>query len=78
MAAYHKVVKVSEVHGPPARRDPHFVPAYDRAVTNQTFTSELLAYGTESSLLPTSRLGIFLLIFNLRTYFRYKVAEDYF
>lgn len=55
--AFNKVVKVDEVHGPPPRRDPHFVPAYDRAITNQTFSSELLAYGTDSSILPTSRLG---------------------
>lgn len=57
MASYHKVVKVDEVHGPPPRRDPHFIPAYDRAITTQTFSSELLAYGTDSSIIPTSRLG---------------------
>lgn len=48
-----KVVKVEEIHGLPG----------ERAKTNQTFSTDLLACGTESSVIPTSRLGSYETLF---------------
>ncbi|XP_053395665.1 coiled-coil domain-containing protein 178-like [Mercenaria mercenaria] len=49
-----KVVKVEQVNGfPGGRRDQHN--PFERSKTNQTVSTELLAYGTDSSLLPLSR-----------------------
>lgn len=51
-----KVVKVEQIpglHG--GRRDKHN--PFDRSKTNQTASTDLLAYGTDSSILPLSRQG---------------------
>ncbi|XP_060608579.1 coiled-coil domain-containing protein 178-like [Ruditapes philippinarum] len=49
-----KVVKVEQVHGlHGGRKDKHN--PFDRSKTNQTASTELLAYGTDSSVLPLSR-----------------------
>lgn len=50
-----KVVKVEQVLGPPGGEGNHN--PLERSKTSQTVSTELLAYGTDSSLLPISREG---------------------
>lgn len=51
-----KVVKVEQVNGLPGNNRDQLNP-FERSKTNQTVSTEVIPYGTESSLLPLSRQG---------------------